>query len=229
AGSTVTGVNWTTNVLGSTNQYAGPVSNLPVETEDCDLIGIEQVIAQFDHIPSSGALALSGAAKKVELSPTGVRQRTGPGGLQEYPAYQTHDVELFGSQTTLIRTSSVTIGGSAQLSVAGGHVVLLVDGDFTYGGGGLGLEVASGSSLTILIRGKTHFGSGNATITDGGMPPINIISSYRNTGFNKWASNGAGVRVSGNAKVDASIYAPFSSVAMAGSGELFGAVRGRTV
>src|SRR5690606_1719486 len=101
AGSTVTGVNWTTNVLGSTNQYAGPVSNLPVETEDCDLIGIEQVIAQFDHIPSSGALALSRAAKKVELSPTGVRQRTGPGGLQEYPAYQTHDVELFGSQTTL--------------------------------------------------------------------------------------------------------------------------------
>lgn len=213
-GGAVTGVSWKTNVLGSTSQNAGTVTNLPVASEDCDLIGIDAVMAQFDHIAASGAINLGGAAKKVELSPTGVRQRSGPGGVIEYPEYATHAVSLFGSNTTLIRVPSVTVGGSAQLSVAGGHVVLLVDGNFTYGGGGLGLEVAAGSTLTILVKGKIEFGSGNATITSGGMPPINIFSSYRNNGFSKWDSNSAGVKVAGNAKLDASIYAPFSSVAM---------------
>lgn len=228
AGGRVTEVTWTDNVLGNTHEGAGPVNNQPVEPEECDPVQIDDVMADFAGIPTSGAMNVSQWPYWTwELSPAGIRQQhTDSKAWVERPEYQTHTVELFGNETTLIRTSSVKVSSSGALRVSGGHVVLMVDGDFQYVGGGNGWVVEEGSSLTILVKGKVHLGSSQATRTPAGIPPINIFSSYRNSGDNPW---NAGVRVDGAGRLDATIYAPFSDVGITGSGRLYGSVRGRAV
>lgn len=228
AGGTVRGVDWTTNVLGRTIERAGPVNNLPVEAEECDPLGIEAVIGQFSSIATGPAMNINAWPYWTwQIGPAGIRQQHVDSkawrNVSEYPA---HAVELFGENTTLIRTSKLSVSSSGALHVSGGHVVLLVDGDFEYLGGGSGWRVDEGSSLTILVRGKVHVGSSQSTTTSGGVPPINIFSAYRNSGNNPW---NAGVRVTGAGRLDATIYAPFSDVGVVGSGALYGSVRGRAV
>lgn len=228
AGGTITQVGWTQNVLGRVGERAGPVNNLPVEPEECDPVDVAGLISSYSHVPTNPAMNVNQWPYWTwELNPAGVRQQhTDSKSWRDAPDYTTHSVELFGQEATLIRTSSVKVSSSGALRVSGGHVVLLVDGDFEYLGGGSGWVVDEGSSLTILVKGKVHVGSSQATRTAGGIPPINIFSSYRNTGNNPW---NAGVRVSGAGRLDATIYAPYSDVGVTGSGALYGSVRGRTV
>lgn len=225
AGGGVEGVRWTENVLGATRQRAGPVNNQPVPAEECDPVGVAAVIDGFEKVPTSPAISIGGV-DRWEVRPSGVQQLSGKGGAKSLPNYKAHEVELFGERVSLIRVPKVSVGGSGSLRVAGGHVVLLVDEDFIYSGGGDGLVIEEGSTLTILVKGKVDFGSSQASKTAGGIPPIHVFSSYQNRGDNPW---NAGVKVSGAGRLDATIYAPFSDVGVTGSGELHGSVRGRTV
>ncbi len=112
-----------------------------------------------------------------------------------------------------------------QLEVAGGDVILLIDGDFSMAGNTT-LTIKKDSSLTVLLTGKVHIGAGAKVITEqeglttSGHPSLSFYSSFN--GVN-------GVQFSGAANLYAAIYAPLTTVKLSGSGELFGSVRGSTI
>lgn len=162
AGGEVSGVSWTRNVLGSTRQHSSSVNNQPVPPEECDPVGIAAVIERFENVQTSPALAIGGV-DSWELRPNGIQQLSGNGGAKSLPDYTAHDVELFGESVSLIHVPRVKAGGSGSLRIAGGHVVLLVEEEFTYGGGGAGLMIEEGSRLTILTKGKVEFGGSQSS------------------------------------------------------------------
>lgn len=103
---------------------------------------------------------------------------------------------------------------------------IIVTGDVETSGSSL-LTVDAGISVRLYTTGTVSISGGAAQdITpsieiDGRVEPtFGVYSSY---------SGGAGVNVNNHAPLTAVVYAPHTEVSVGGSGEVFGAVRGRTV
>ena len=132
----------------------------------------------------------------------------------------------FGETSKVYRVGNLRLTSSPLLRVSGGDVVLVVDGDFTMGGGGAGLVIDSDSSLTVFVSGRIDFGSvlnmpiSNA-VNQNGKPTFSLFSSYDGTG--------TGVNFSSSNRVVANVYAPYTSVSINSGSGFFGSVRGKSV
>lgn len=205
----------------------------PVPIEDCDPLQIVETAAQFENLPSPGNLAPDWwPYKRWELTPTGARRRNeSNNGIWESTPFTSQQVQLFGRTLPMIVVDDFNLAAGEETRITGGDVVLFVDGDFIAQGNHKML-VDPGSSLTVIVTGKTRLGASfemldgadrtraPLPVNDKGMPTFSIFSSYQGTD---------GVKLEGNGKLTASIYAPLTDMSISGSGETFGSLRARNI
>ena len=137
---------------------------------------------------------------------------------------------VFPEPTNVLVLDSFSLGGSANFIVDGGDMTLYVKGGIDIGGGA-SFSVAEGSSLKIVTSGRFNLPSGldvasDSPTDDEGNPVLSIYSTYDDGGASGW---NAGVNISGSSTFKGTIFAPYSTVNVGGSGALFGAVKGRRV
>ncbi|MCK2044222.1 polymer-forming cytoskeletal protein [Chromohalobacter sp. TMW 2.2308] len=140
----------------------------------------------------------------------------------------TVEAPTFDKPVSVIRTKDFT-QKNGELNVSGGDVVLLVDGDLTLGsGGGKGLTIDSGSTLTIFVTGETHIKSStqmaDVPATTNGRSTLSLYSNHKDSD-----SYSRGVLIDGSAQALANIYAPYANVSVTAGGGLRGSARGKTV
>lgn len=140
----------------------------------------------------------------------------------------TVEVPTFDKPVSVIRTKDFT-QKNGELNVSGGDVVLLVDGDLTLGsGGGKGLTIDQGSTLTIFVTGETHIKSStqmaSVQATTNGRSTLSLYSTHEDSG-----SYSKGVLIDGSAQALANVYAPYANVSVTAGGGLRGSARGKTV
>lgn len=140
----------------------------------------------------------------------------------------TVEAPTFDKPVSVIRTKDFT-QKNGELNVSGGEVVLLVDGDLTLGsGGGKGLTIDPGSTLTIFVTGETHIKSStqmaDVPATTNGRSTLSLYSNHKDSD-----SYSRGVLIDGSAQALANIYAPYANVSVTAGGGLRGSARGKTV
>lgn len=140
----------------------------------------------------------------------------------------TADMPTFDKPVPVVRTQDLTLK-NGELNVSGGDVVLLVDGDLTLGsGGGKGLTIDQGSTLTIFVTGETHIKSStqmaSVQATTNGRSTLSLYSTHKDSD-----SYSKGVLIDGSAQALANIYAPYANVSVTAGGGLRGSARGKTV
>lgn len=140
----------------------------------------------------------------------------------------TVEAPTFEKPVAVIRTKDFT-QKNGELNVSGGDVVLLVDGDLTLGsGGGKGLTIDPGSTLTIFVTGETHIKSStqmaDVPATTNGRSTLSLYSNHKDSD-----SYSRGVLIDGSAQALANIYAPYANVSVTAGGGLRGSARGETV
>ncbi|RKT46777.1 pilus assembly PilX N-terminal domain-containing protein [Thiocapsa rosea] len=204
--------------------------NAPVSPPKCDPLDISEVMGSLNTIPSNGNVAIGNyPLVNWEASPQGLKAYDETWNVKKWVDKGTgYPTELIGNQETVIRTNKLDLT-NGSLTVKGGDVVLYVNGDLTLGtGGGPGIVIESGSTLTVFTTGKTVIGSAikmpsTSALTDG-RPTFALFSSYADTSeFSK------GVVINGDSRLVANVYAPFANVSVAAGGGLYGSARGKTV
>lgn len=228
----------TVHVAGSATDNGGAVNNLAVPSEDCDPIGIVDVMSEFSHLQSSGNLSTGYPFNSWQLTPSAISHYDETWNVQQWTEDTTrvaHQVEVFGRETTMYKVGNLNLG-NGELRVTGGHVTIFVTGDLTLGtGGGKGLTIDEGSSLTVFVVGKTKIGSSvkmsnRRPVNADGVPTFSLFSSYVNSSEGSlWDTQAAGVVVEGDSQLTASVYAPLAKVSVTAGGNLLGALRGRWV
>ncbi|MDV6320500.1 polymer-forming cytoskeletal protein [Chromohalobacter sp. HP20-39] len=185
---------------------------------------------------SSGSLSIGGGNQTYTLTPSGLQVPAdrNNNSVPNPDSYQvTRDVTVegvFPEPTNALVLDSFSLGGSANFVVDGGDMTLYVKGDINIGGGA-SFTVAEGSSLKIVTDGRFNLPSGldiasDSGTDDEGNPILSIYSTFDDGGASGW---NAGVNISGNSTFRGTIFAPYSTVNVGGSGELFGAVKGQRV
>lgn len=133
---------------------------------------------------------------------------------------------LFGEATPIYRVNNLRLTGSPSLRVSGGDIVIVVDGNFTMGGGGPGLVIAPDSSLTVFVAGRIDFGSvlnmpASNSLNNNGEPTFSLFSGYK--------GSDTGVNFSSSNRVVANVYAPYANVSVNSGSNFYGSVKGRNV
>lgn len=222
------------HVGGATQPGATPVVNQPVPTEACDPLGIDDVMSAFDDIPASHAIRTGYPRNSWTVTPQAITHydETWNVNAETQSGIVAHQVELFGRDTTLYKVDAIELG-NGHIRVSGGDVVIYVTGSANLGtGGGRGIVIDPGSSLTLLVEGRTHIASAvrmqnTLPVNSQGVPTFSIYSNVRQSALSGWPPDG--VSVSGSAQLTAAIYAPYADVGITAGGGFYGAARGRTV
>ena len=175
---------------------------------------------------SSGSLPQSWA--NYELTPGGL---SGPSDAVPDPErYQvTRDVQIdgvFPEPTNVLVLDSFSLVGT--LDIEGGDMTIYVTGDVNITNGST-LNIAKGSSLKIVTEGRFTLGSNlkvesDSPTDDQGNPILSLYSTYDDSG-----SGQPGVNITADSAFKGTIFAPDSTVNVAGSGALYGAVKGRRI
>ena len=193
---------------------------------NCDYLNIESATAALDDGTSSLDPFTSATwGADYTMDPDGIH-RSGS------TLHDDTTAKVFENENSkVIKLESFNLLSGMDMTVQGGDVTLYVAGDFDMSGSSK-LTIAAGSSLTLIVEGQVNLGAGaniiaeqhgwtDPTDPNGSLPAMRIFSSY--------SGSGAGVTISGAFNVYAAIYAPLSAVNLAGSGTLYGSVRGKTV
>ncbi|MDR5907821.1 DUF7305 domain-containing protein [Franzmannia qiaohouensis] len=209
------------------------VSRLPsvASSAECDSLNVQEIYDGYrNQGVGSGALQLGGQGRTVILDDRGLSDPVNP------------EAEVFVSESSdglsLARLDSLTLGGSANLQIGSPErpvdMVLVVDGPISLGGGG-SFRIAGGSTLRIVTSGQFDLGSGISVgdrspskIDENGdlVAVLSVVSTYDDQGR---GGQHQGVRIRGASDFYGQVIAPFSHVDIAGSGNLYGALNGRTI
>lgn len=152
---------------------------------------------------------------------------------EDIPLFASVNVNVLGKLTDVIKFSSFNLAGSASI-IIDGDVTLFVEGSFNTAGATV-ITIKANSSLTLITKGQINLGSGAKIIakkhglTTTNLPAMSIYSSYENIEPAPVPNSGPGIKMSGAFETYAQIYAPLSDIEIAGSGTLYGAVRGKKV
>ena len=139
-------------------------------------------------------------------------------GLPQIPADAAPSEYIFGF-------TGVKLSSNAAVTIDGGDVIWVVDGQFDMQNNSK-LTVKAGSSLTIITTGKFNIGASAKVIVEdqglapSGHPAFQVFSSF---------VGNDGILIQSDSQLYAAIYAPLTSVKLTGSGALFGTVRGASV
>jgi|GEM_PF-1724708 len=226
-------------VAGSIDRSSPGVGE--VATSSCDAFTtpdgatISDLTDTLAPYASSGSLSIGGGNRTYRLTPYGLQVPANNNNSVPNPErYQvTRDVVIdgiFPEPTNVLVLDSFSLGGSANFVVDGGDMTLYIKGDINIGGGAT-FSVAEGSSLKIVTDGRFNLPSGldvasDRPTDDKGNPILSLYSTYDDGGDSGW---NAGVNITGSSAFKGTIFAPYSTVNVAGSGGLYGAVKGRGV
>lgn len=210
------------------------VSLKRVEAQPCDNIGfagrtLSEEIRRYQNELSSIGDVTVGAYPNVNwrLSPQKMERYDEANNVKRWVTHASPQMNtLFGASAPIYRVNNLRLTSSPSLRVSGGDVVIVVDGDFTMGGGGSGLLIDTDSSLTVFVSGRTDFGSvlnmpAANSINSNGKPTFSLFSGYQ--------GSGTGVNFSSSNRVVANVYAPYTDVSVNSGSGFFGSVKGRNV
>ena len=139
-------------------------------------------------------------------------------GLPQIPVDAAPSEYIFGF-------TGVKLSSNAAVTIDGGDVVWVVDGQFDMQNNSK-ITVKAGSSLTIITTNKFNIGASAKVIVEdqglapSGHPAFQVFSSF---------VGNDGILIQSDSQLYAAIYAPLTSVKLTGSGALFGTVRGASV
>jgi hypothetical protein len=227
-----------TATTGALVRQPTPAPTLP--SQECDPLNLQASTANYANLTSSGTLdGYHYKQSSYTLTPSGAAlfadaTAANDQGAEPQTGIRPQEVMVMGESTQAYVLDKLSLQTST-LNISGGDVTLIVKGDFLMGGGKPSINVASGSSLTILVQGQTHFDSDGALyVADAGAaanqnkPPLSIYSS--NSSANGVVIEGAFGKPNQVAVNSyAAIYAPYTHVDIKAAGSLSGAVRGKTV
>ncbi|MCK2047268.1 MULTISPECIES: polymer-forming cytoskeletal protein [Chromohalobacter] len=187
---------------------------------------IGDLIDALASYASSGSLSLGGGNQTYELTPDGLSNNN----TVSDPKKDVTVDGIFPEPTNVLVLDNFSLGGSANFVVDGGDMTLYVKGNIDIGGGAT-FSVAEGSSLKIVTEGRFNLGSNlnvasESPTDDDGNPILSLYSANDDEGASGW---NAGVNITANSAFKGTIFAPYSTVNVAGSGALYGAVKGRRV
>ncbi|WP_444676733.1 DUF7305 domain-containing protein [Halomonas sp. E19] len=203
----------------------------PVPTSECDAVSLPTVIEQFS-MPSNGNITVGNWPRvNATVTPDKITSFDQTWNVQEDVVLAesvNSSVLGFEGEVPVIRTGDLTLT-NGEMNVSGGDVVLFVNGNLTLGsGGGLGLTIDSGSTLTIFVTGTTHILSSTQMSSipqvTNGRPTFSLYSTKEDI-----LPSQSGVTISGSARAAANVYAPFANVKVTAGGGLNGSARGKTV
>ncbi|MDF9435250.1 DUF7305 domain-containing protein [Chromohalobacter israelensis] len=216
-------------ISGSTN--SSPNVGEVATTTECGAFtpsGEATIDDLIDALPdaSSGSLSIGGGSQTYTLTPNGLSNNN----TVSDPKKDVTVDGIFPEPTNVLVLDSFSLNGSANFVVDGGDMTLYVKGDVDIGGGAT-FNVAEGSSLKIVTEGRFNLGSNlnvasESPTDDDGNPILSLYSTYDDEGASGW---NAGVNITGASAFKGTIFAPRSTVNVAGSGALYGAVKGRRV
>ncbi len=221
-----------------------PAPTLP--SQACDPLNLQASTANYANLTSSGTIEgqhyIPGHPSQkstYDITPSGAAlfadaAAASHGGAAPQAGVRPQEVMVMGESTSAYVLDRLNLNGST-LNISGGDVTLIVKGDFLMEGGKPSINVASGSSLTILVQGQTNLGSDGALyVADAGAaanqnkPPLSIYSS--NSSANGVVIKGSFGKPDGRAVNSyAALYAPYTDVNINAGSSLSGAVRGKTV
>ncbi|MBT1443800.1 hypothetical protein KJI95_04565 [Shewanella sp. JM162201] len=203
--------------------YKGNPNVQEVATGTCDPIGMPGLVGKFTG--ASQSLTVS-STQILNLQPQTNSYDSHNG--WKPPTLTSSNADILGHSGPVYRFDDLKVNSDGKLNISGGDVTLIVSGDFTLTGDAK-VNIASDSSLTIVVKGKTELSGSKifdsatvngAGIRDNGKVSMSLFSAYNLKD---------GVILSGAANMYASIYAPLTDVKLTGSGDLLGSVRGKTV
>ncbi|MCE2570086.1 pilus assembly PilX family protein [Motilimonas eburnea] len=196
----------------------------------CDPMNIATQMAGFSKFNSNGTMDTNHwetADRAYEFTPDNAEMydRKADNFIVDKAA---QSLDILGESTKVHVFDNLAVK-NGKINISGGDVVLVIKGDLTTSGGGPRIDIAAGSSLTIFVEGKVNIGSSGqvvakGSITNTGKPPVSIYSSYASA-----RDNDVGITLAGDTDMYASVYAPKSHVNVTGSGDILGALRGKTV
>lgn len=215
-----------------------------VPLPSCDPHNLNAQIADLHYLPSNGNITVGNyPIVNSVLTPAGLTAFDQTWNVQADVTLATAsmadapNLPSFpdGEKVSVIRTGSFT-SHNGSITVSGGNVVLFVDGDLILGAGGNeGLIIEPGSTLTVIVTGKTNFMSSLQTaslpLVTNDRPTFALYSTREdvNPGSSGANPGNSGVVVDGSTKALANIYAPGSNVSIVGSGGVKGTVRGKNI
>lgn len=211
--------------INNTSPHVGAAASCDsfTKSEEATISDLIDALASY---ASSGSLSLGGGNQTYELTPDGLSNNN----TVSDPKKDVTLDGIFPEPTNVLVLDSFSLNGSANFVVDGGDMTLYVKGNIDIGGGAT-FNVAEGSSLKIVTEGRFNLPSGldiasDSVTNDEGNPVLSLYSTYDDGGASGW---NAGVNITGSSTFKGTIFAPYSTVNVAGSGELFGAVKGRRV
>lgn len=170
---------------------------------------------EFDFTPSIGYFTKNGSGTRTSFSQSiyildGMTANQGSMGAD--------DPLVFGMKGASLTSDS-------QVTIRGGDVIWLIDGDFVMSGD-TRIYITKESSLTIFVTGKVDIGASAKIITaQEGLTK----SGFASLSFFSSNSDPEGFIFSGATDLYAAIYAPRTTIIMKGSGQLYGTVRGASI
>ena len=216
---------------GAVSSPSAPV----ISSEECDPIDISAKLAPFSAVTPVSTIesehSNNGVSASYSFSGTsGQAYSTGNYNSNTSPKLPITPVtmDVLGQQKPVYVLDNLVLNNAA-MNITSGDVVIYVKNMTKIEGGGSGIHVANGATLTILTPGKVEFGSsGQVTTgatgaaTSSNKPPISIYSSYSAGG------TGVDVKDAGNVAY-AAIYAPYTHAEVKNGTAFSGAVRAKSI
>ncbi|GAB2778376.1 hypothetical protein GCM10027040_00760 [Halomonas shantousis] len=195
-----------------------PVDVDKLESQDCDFVNLKEAMLGLSTVQSSNDLIVNNG-KEYKIHP-------GMNGS----VVSNDNFVFMGEESSVIRLSSLSVGGGAYFEVNGGKpIVLFIDGDVDIGDGATFKVSGKGTSLKIVTNGRfkqsldrnkfiidVSTSSGSNVVDDSNSPVLSLYTTKD-------------VDISGDAKFYGAIYAPYSEVRVQAGGGFYGAMHAKSL
>lgn len=220
------------HVGGDITENSNPDNSSAPVAGECDVLNIVETMQEYTDVEDSGPLT-AGVYPYADwiITPDGVSYFNETWDVQKRErdsSRRMEVVEVGGRNMSMLRTGDFNLVNSS-LTISGGDVAIFVDGDLNLGtGGGRGLIIEDGSTLTFFVTGSTKIAStiqmnAERSVNAEGHAVFSIYSSKEDK------KEEAGVIINGGSNVVANVYAPLANVSVNSGGGVFGALRGKTL
>ncbi|MCD8476481.1 MAG: polymer-forming cytoskeletal protein [Shewanella fodinae] len=206
-----------------------------ISSEDCDPLDIQAKLSPFSSLTPVSTIQSEHSNNNTQASysfngNSGQAYSTDNYNSNTAPKIDITPVtmDVLGQQKPVYVLDNLVLD-NASMNITSGDVVIYVKNNTKIEGGGSGIHVADGATLTILTPGKVEFGSSGKVTTDAtgaatssNKPPISIYSSYSDGG------TGIDVKEAGQVAY-AAIYAPYTHAEVKNGTAFSGAVRAKSI
>lgn len=207
-----------------------------ISSDECDPLDLKNKLSSFAAVTpvntiegehsfggSSASYAFSAGSGQAYSTTGNVNSNTAP----KIPITPV-TMDVLGQQKPVYVLDNLILNNSA-MNITSGDVIIYVKKITKIEGGGSGIHVANGATLTILTPGTVEFGSSGVVstgatgaTTSGNKPPISIYSSY--------GDGGSGIDIKDAGQVAyAAIYAPYTHAEVKNGTAMSGAVRAKSI